>query len=419
MSRKYEFDRTWVATQRELGATWDELADHYGCARSTLIEWYRKDPQPTEGPERELFSQEERAQGKVPDLQAIAERFNAGEDFTPTKVSGSFWEQKPGVVLGSLRVAFERSPVADARLAERVFEQAVQDMRTHTPAYDQFKVEHPTRGILVYEDPVAWLESINDAHIGMYAWKHETGKDDYDLNIATRDYENAASQLARMALSYNVEEAIVVLGHDMQHFDSLFNKVAQTTSGTPQDYDSRMAKIITAVRRAAVRQIDEKLAIAGRVTVVIVPGNHDRFSMYHLAETLYAWYRNVPEVTILNGPEDGNYAFPRLRQYYQYGQNGLMLSHGENFKKRDEVPPLIFADEAPQIWAATDYREVLAGHVHKLQVDEIRGTRIRRLPGLTAVDSWHDEQGYSHWRAATGIAYKRSGGVAGIHEVEP
>lgn len=426
--RKYKFDRAFIDGERDVGASWDELAQFYGCARSTLVEWYNKPPNVVQdAPESELdspglFTQEERINGQIPDLQTVGARFNAGEQWVATRVSGSFWEQgtKTGrTVLGSLRASFERSPVAEARVAEQILETARRDMLAHIPAYENVPSGWWTEGAVV-EEPVAWLESINDAHIGMYAWRHETGKDDYDLNIGIRDYESVSDQLLMVARAYNVEEAIVVLGNDLQHIDHIAKGVGGVTAGgTAQDSDTRIAKIATAVRRLAVRQIDLKLLAAPKVTVIVVPGNHDRNSMYSLVETLYAWYRNVPEVTVLNAPEDGNYAFPRLRQYYQYAENGLMLAHGDYFKKSKDTPPLLFASEAKEIWAATSYREILAGHWHQLRASEVRGVRIRHLPGLTAVDAWHDDQGYAHWRAATGIAYKQSGGVAGIHEVEP
>lgn len=433
--KRYDFEFDRVQEQRALGLSFDDIAADYGCARSTLVERYRKWQENREvsharageefsgaqNPDGGLFTEEERVRGQVPDLQSIAARFNAGEQWVPTKVEGSFWEQnskQDGLqVLGSLRAVFTYNPVAEARLAEQILEQAKEDMQSHVPAYDAPQVSRDRDPIV--EVPVLAVQSINDAHIGLLAWRHETGKDDQDLGIITAQYDRIADRLTTTARMYDTREVLVVLGNDMQHIDYLFNKTGSTTAGTPQDFDSRLPKIITAVRRAAVRQIEQALTVCNNVKVCIVPGNHDRFAMYNLAEVLHAWFRNTPEVTILNAPEAGNYSFPRQRQFYQFGSTGLMLSHGDNFRKRDEVPPLIFADEAPEIWAGTAYREVLAGHWHKLQVDEIRGVRIRHLPGLTAVDGWHDEKGYAHWRAGTGIFYKETGGVAGWHEVEP
>lgn len=381
-----------------------------------------------------LFTEQQRqVQGGV-DFDHLCEIFNADpEVWVPKNVSATFWEQPTKdepQVLGSLRASFERSPIREARIAEQILAEVVKDMRKHVPAYDVRGFKTRMKRLDPFcEQQVAYVMHQNDAHIGNLAWRKETGKDDYDINIAIRDYEAMTDKLMAVSLHYNVDETIVVLGHDFQHVDYVFNKVGQTTKGTQQDYDSRLPKIITAVRRLAVRQIDLALGRGGKVTVVVVPGNHDRIAMYNLIETLYAWYRKVPEVTILNAPVDGAYQFARLRQYHQYAENGFMFAHGENFRRNQEPLPLIFADEAPDVWAASKYREVLCGHWHKTEskgyrrpvpdLSETRGVRMRALPGLTAVDAWHDDNSYSHWRAATGIAYKASGGVAGLHEVEP
>lgn len=438
---QYQFDFETIELMRDAdGATWAEVADLYGCDESTVRKWYNA--QPGTGPSTDapkasspvgLFTeQQRRVQGGV-DLNNVHETFGVDpEIMVPRNVSTKLWEQqvKGGGfdVFGSISATFQYNPVREARIAERIMEKAVEDMRTHVPIYDRvLTAQHPP--VLEVDSSVLWTESINDAHIGMLAWRHETGKDDYDLNIAVRDYDAVSQRLVRMGRLYAPHEVLIVLGNDMQHIDTLLNKQGASTKGTPQDFDSRLAKIKTAVRRAAVDQIDRALTYCPTVTVAVIPGNHDRHSMYNVAEVLYAWYRNVNEVTILNAPSEEQYAFPRLRQFYQFGNTGLMLTHGEGFNRNREPLPLVFADEAPHVWAATTYREVLCGHWHKTQekgyarptvnLDETRSVRIRALPGLTAVDGWHDDQAYSHWRAATGIAYKASGGVAGLHEVEP
>ena len=380
-----------------------------------------------------LFTEQQRQVRGVVDLeQHVHELFNADPDvYTASNVKASFWEQQSkedGMqVLGSVKASFQYNPLREARIAEQVLEQAVTDMKKHTPAPVPF-VAPPTKHTHFVEDPCVWVESINDAHLGMLAWRNETGKDDYDLEIAMRDYTNVGNTLNAYAQRYNVEETVVVLGHDMQHIDGLFDKAGRTTAGTPQDFDSRLPKIITAVRRAAVEQIDRAVCRTAEVTVVVVPGNHDRYSMYHLTEVLHAWYRNTPEVTILNAP-NGDDTIPRIRQYYQSGENGFMFTHGEGFNRTREPLPLVFADEAPDIWSNTVYREVLCGHQHKTEskgyrrpthdLQEMRGVRMRALPGLTATDAWHDDQSYRHWRAATGLAYANSGGLLGLHEATP
>ena len=80
------------------------------------------------------------------------------------------------------------------------------------------------------------------------------------------------------------------------------------------------------------------------------------------------------------------------------------------------------------MWASTTHREVHTGHNHirmtgryqpDIDVTETRAIITRSLPGLTATDSWHYNQGYRHSRAGTALVYRASGGIAGLHEFTP
>lgn len=447
------YDYEQIARSRAAGMTWRFIARQYGRERSSVRQWFTaetkrrdsgsgsgqvlpacattKDNAGTELGDSVLLTQDQVS--RITSLEDLVEFFKVDlELWEVTNFRINKWEQnsdKKGITpLYQVKASIAPNSARRQRILEEAHEQWLEDLRTHVPAYALPTV--PAVGLSpLVEDPVLWVQSVNDAHIGMNVWRHETGKDDYDLNIATRDYENVVDQLDQLGGGYYRKEILILLGHDQQHIDMLFNKVGQTTRGTPQDYDTRLPKIITAVRRGAVYQIDLALRWGVPVTVIVPPGNHDQYAMYNLIETLHAWYRNVPEVTILNAPAEGNYKYPRLRQFYQYGKTGLMLTHGVEFNRNRDSLPLLFADEAPEIWAATTYREILCGHQHitegkkliRIEKDlmESRAVRMRALPGLTATDSWHDDQGYRHWRAATGLAYKATGGIAGIHEVEP
>ena len=57
------------------------------------------------------------------------------------------------------------------------------------------------------------------------------------------------------------------------------------------------------------------------------------------------------------------------------------------------------------------------GYYPTAEVNETRAIRTRSLPGFTATDGWHHEQGYQHRRSATCLIYRKSGGIAGLHEI--
>jgi hypothetical protein len=277
---------------------------------------------------------------------------------------------------------------------EEVWLDWLSDAQDHSPAYQRVeRRKDPADG-----EPVMAVLAIMDPHIAMLAWGREVGER-YDSEIALEDYANAVDALLGTAQVYGgLEEILYIAGNDFLHADTAApgGKGAATTAGTPQDVDSRMARIFTLGRKALVAGIDQARLVAP-VRVAMVPGNHDSQNTYKLGEVMQAWYRHDPEVAITNSP------------------------------KRDSLP-LIMATEAPgDLWVRSEggLREVLTGHNHRhlaggyhptSEASETRAIRTISLSGMTATDSWHFEQGYKHHRAASLRVYYRDGGLAGHHE---
>lgn len=329
-------------------------------------------------------------------------------------------EQMMITPLYQVKASLERKVEDRIQLLEEAAARTIEDMRNHAPVYEPVK-----RRELLSGDAIMSTVAIQDAHFGMKAFGAELTGVDYDLKIAERDYAAAAEHLLSFARLYNTERILLVVGNDMIHVDApgADGRVGGvTTKGTPQDTDTRLGKMFSAARRACVAAADMARLIAP-VTIMVVPGNHARHSEYKLAEVLSAWYRLDPEVEVVYASSD--------KRFLAYGKNTVMLTHGEEvMRKRDNLPQ-IFADECPaELWVSSDhriggYREILTGHLHKKlrggyyptgDIEESRGIRVRGLSGLTATDGWHHEMGYRHQRAATFLAYRKSGGVAGEHE---
>lgn len=300
-------------------------------------------------------------------------------------------------------------------VAEETLRQVVADMQTHAPPYRLPSSATRT----ATGEPVLFVFSLRDPHFGMLAWGRETGQA-YDLEIAQRDYAAAVDYLLGVARQYNVARILFPVGDDLLHVDAfgpIGGRGGVTTRGTPQDIDSRLPKMFTAARRAVVAAIDRARLLAP-VDVVVVPGNHDQQSMYRLGEVLQAWYRHDSAVQIENEP--------RLRKFYGWGKNAFMLTHGEELHRKRDNLPLIFATECPpDLWVRSTCREVHTGHNHAAlaggyyptaELDEHRGIRVRSLPALTPLDSWHVSEGYRHQRAAAALVYRESGGLVGLHE---
>ena len=248
--------------------------------------------------------------------------------------------------------------------------------------------------------------SFPDLHIGKKAWDEETG-DNYDIDIAIQRCKAAIDELISRVDTTKIEKILLPLGNDMLHVD---NKAGTTTAGTPVDADSRFGKMFRTAKELVI-DIITKLSTIAPVDVLIVPGNHDEATIYTLGEILDAWYRNEPRVTINNSP--------KLRKYYQYGKNMVMLTHGDK-EKYNELG-LIAATEEPMMWGTSKYREVHVGHFHKSKSisyttgDEYPGFKIRVLPSLSSSDAWHVAQGFISMKGAKAFIWDKEKGLITEH----
>lgn len=247
--------------------------------------------------------------------------------------------------------------------------------------------------------------SIFDPHFGKLAWAEETGED-YDLQIAEERFKNAVNELVgRVDNLDKVSRIHLPLGNDLFNIDSSENT---TTAGTPQDSDSRFAKLVQRVKILLVEVIDALSTIAP-VDVSIVPGNHDSHSAFMLGEILDAWYHNDPRININNSP--------KWRKYYIYGKNSFLYTHGDKEKHADLG--IIFATEEPELWAASKYRFAKVGHFHSnkkvdyVSVEDKTGFQIQILPSLSGTDEWHYSKGYlSNKQAKAYLYHKEKGEIA-------
>lgn len=229
-----------------------------------------------------------------------------------------------------------------------------------------------------------------DAHFGKLAWPRETNGAPYDTKIAQRVYLETVEHLIEPALNYKIDSILLVVGNDLIHSD---DTEGRTTKGTYVDCDTRYYKTFEIVRETITKVI-ERLRLIAPVTVVMVQGNHDMLSVWHLGDSLAALFGKYDDVTIENEPS--------YHKYHKWGEVGLMFTHGDKGKRTDY--PLLFATDKPLVFGTTKFREVHTGHFHKTQVDEFHGVRVRIIPSLSPADAWHYESGFTG-QLRTGEAY--------------
>lgn len=254
---------------------------------------------------------------------------------------------------------------------------------------------------------------IFDLHVLKLCWGRETGHENYDSKIARDCFDRAIETILGRASGYKIDRILYPVGNDLLHIDNSNNT---TFAGTRQDSDSRYFKGARIAREMQCEAI-EKLSEIAPVDVVIVSGNHDETTAWHIGDSLVCWFRNSKHVSINNEPIK--------RKYYEYGQNMLLFTHG-NAEKHADLPELMAAEQ-PEMWSRTRFREAHTGHLHQQRFDrkrirtdikherrtqEIHGTRVRIISSLTPPDAWHASMGFAgNIRSAEGFIWGKNDGL--------
>lgn len=244
-----------------------------------------------------------------------------------------------------------------------------------------------------------------DVHLGKLAWHRDT-ENNYDLNIASKRFSNAVSELIDHARGKQVARWLVPVGSDYFHIDNSRNT---TYAGTPQDVDGRYAKIFEIGYWGWVSGIEKMLTVAP-VDVLYLPGNHDPTTSYHLCREIKTHFRNVSQVNVD--------VEPTSRKYYSYGCNLLGFTHGDMIKP-DKLPNLM-AKERRKEHATATCTDWFIGHLHARKawiskpIDTYEGSTIRVVKSLSGTDKWHFDNGYiDDQQAAEVFFYEKGNGYAG------
>jgi hypothetical protein len=240
-------------------------------------------------------------------------------------------------------------------------------------------------------EQIAYEISLPDLHYGKIT--------NLDVNELNTLYLRVIKDLVSKASGLNIEKFILPIGNDGMNSEGMRQS---TTKGTPQHDSMSWKETFRGYWKLIVIAIDYLKQIAP-VDVIVISGNHDYERMYYAGDVISGWYRNNPNVTVDNSNDP--------RKYYEYGQNMLMFTHGDNEKAQDI--PLIMATEQPEMFARTSHHEAHCGHFHKEQVNEYRGIKIRFIPSICPNDEWHKKMGYDAKRVGQAYIWNKKRGLEG------
>lgn len=224
-----------------------------------------------------------------------------------------------------------------------------------------------------------------DVHFGKYCWKAETGTD-YNLETAYNLVVGTTQRIVERAGEFG--QALLIIGGDFFHSDTRHNQTER--SGHALDVDTRHHKVWAKAVDALTAVVQILAAKAAKVKIVVIRGNHDEESAYHLQRLLAAYYRNEKQIEVDQ--------LPRPRRYHRHGCALIGIDHGDQIKLQDL--PTLMALEAPELWAKTTERVWHLGHIHKQMglaykhVDAKHSVQVEHIESLAGTDAWHMEQGF-------------------------
>lgn len=246
--------------------------------------------------------------------------------------------------------------------------------------------------------------NIFDLHLGKISWDSEVGHT-YDIKTACMLFENAINHFLNTSKTYNIDRIVLPVGNDFFNSDRS-HPYNSTTKGTPQEEDARWQNTFKTGRELLVRNIT-KLSERAPVDVIMIPGNHDLERNFYLGDSLEGWFYNNPNVEVNNNPSS--------RKYYSYGNVLIGYTHGNQEKVASL--PLIMAQEVPNLWASSKYREFHLGHIHQKKstvykpLEEHSGIIVRSMSSLSGTDTWHHSKGYvQNLRTAEAIIWNKEHG---------
>ena len=297
----------------------------------------------------------------------------------------------------SVRVTNPLFEKADEKQFQDLTATLIKDLQNYSPNFVKLeRIENKDSYLLVL-DPA-------DLHIGKLSKHFETGED-YNNQIAVNRALAGVKGILQKVSSFNIDKILFIGGNDILHID---NPKRTTTSGTPQDTDGMWFENFIIAKNLYIDILEILLPVAD-VHFCFNPSNHDYTNGFFLAQVIEAYFKNCKNITF-----DNSIAH---RKGFQYYNNLIGTTHGDGAKQ--ELLPLLMAQEFPIEWSQTKHRYVYTHHVHHKTSKDYIGITVESLRSPSSADSWHSRNGYQHApKAVEGFLHcKENGQIARITHI--
>lgn len=250
-----------------------------------------------------------------------------------------------------------------------------------------------------FDESTLAMYPVFDLHIGAMAHKHECGEN-YDTATAEKVMNGFFDYAVDKAP--NSKNAVLVLGGDFLHYDSLEAKTP--ASGHILDSDSRYAKIVYVAIRSVRRAISRMMEKHQVIDIKVISGNHDEAGMVWLRAALAAFYEDETRVNVD--------VSPAAMMMTSFGSTLIGYTHGHQMRKAD-TRLTVMATDFRKLFGQSEYVYTHSGHWHSqkitetnLGIDEVHGQ-------LGSPDAYSANGGWRSQRQAAVIVYHKEFGEVG------
>jgi len=326
--------------------------------------------------------------------ESVRAAFNIPDDYETVDFKPNSWIQQDST--GPFVAHQIRANFSPPKPGQVVMESLLKEIKSNSP-----KVPNRFVNINRKKNKRMLEISVMDPHFGMQCFA--PGADHpYDLNLAHQLYAWAISELSSLGMAYgDVTEILFPIGNDFLHAEpmAMSKGIGHATAGGTVQPEMVAWHHAYIEGEKILREAITFLSELAPVHVVVIPGNHDRYSAFTLGRVMNAYFHNDANVTV--ECDTSPYKFKR------FGVNLIGFEHGHS------VAPIrlaaLMANERPQDWAETSYREWHLGDQHRKGVSkpstfEEQGVSVEYLPSLVAPNEWHRIKSFN-WQKRGAMAW--------------
>ena len=235
--------------------------------------------------------------------------------------------------------------------------------------------------------------NIPDLHFGSVIWNQHGENNGYSPEQAKKAFLESILKFVSRAQHIGFSKILFPIGNDYLHTDT---HTFTTTGGTRLHNTIDWHQMFSEGKDLLIEAI-EMLSSIAPVDILVIPGNHDSNTMYHIGMVLEAYFRNNDNICVDNKPPSS--------KCYLYGSSLIGFTHGKTITGHRLAA--FMAEQWPKEWAASKFREWHLGHQHRKGGTWFAesGVVVEYLPSLCPADKWHLDNGFTSRNSQSAVAY--------------